>query len=222
METRFSQFEKSLEDVKESNRKLVESQTEINNNVKELTDRVEKLETDLKSSEEKRDRLEAQSRREKLRLHGLPDDRDETWDETEDKVREYISKDLNLDQSSISIERAYRIQGTEKPRRVIVKFSFYKDKEKVLKLHREKRKICNEREIEHQNATGDLDHDAQGELDDPFRKDITVSEDFPGRVMKARNYLRKFLRDALKNNKKAYLKYDKLIIEGEAYEYDSL
>ena len=39
--------------------------------------------------------------------------------------------------------------------------------------------------------------------------------------MKARNNLRKFLRDALKNNKKACLKYDKLIIEGEAYEYDS-
>ena len=66
-----------------------------------------------------------------------------------------------------------------------------------------------------------MDDDAQGELDDPFRKDINVSEDFPGRVMKARNYLRKFLRDALKNNKKAYLNYDKLIIEGEAYEYDS-
>ena len=47
------------------------------------------------------------------------------------------------------------------------------------------------------------------------------SEDFPGRVMKARNNLRKFLRDALQNNKKACLKYDKLIIEGEAYEYDS-
>ena len=104
METRFSQFEKSLEDVKESNRKLVESQTEINDNVKELTDRVEKLETDLKSSEEKKERLEAQSRCENLRVHGLPDDRGETWDETEDKVRQYISKNLNLDQSSISIE----------------------------------------------------------------------------------------------------------------------
>ena len=130
METRFSQFEKSLEDVKESNRKLVESQREINDNVKELTDRVEKLETDSKSSEEKRERLEAQSRRENLRVHGLPDDRDETWDETEDKVREHISKDLNLDQSSISIERAHRIQGTEKPRLLQSNSLFTKIKKK--------------------------------------------------------------------------------------------
>ena len=38
--------------------------------------------------------------------------------------------------------------------------------------------------------------------------------------MKVRYHLRKFLRDALKANKNAYLKYDKLVIEGEIYEYD--
>ena len=48
-----------------------------------------------------------------------------------------------------------------------------------------------------------------------------MSEDFPSRVKKARYHLRKYLRDALKENKKAYLKYDKLIIEEELYEYDS-
>ena len=42
METGFPQFEKSVKDVK-----LVESQTEINRNVKELTDKVEKLETKI-------------------------------------------------------------------------------------------------------------------------------------------------------------------------------
>ena len=36
-----------------------------------------------------------------------------------------------MNQANISIEREHRIQGTEKPRPVIVKFSFYKDKEKV-------------------------------------------------------------------------------------------
>ena len=39
--------------------------------------------------------------------------------------------------------------------------------------------------------------------------------------MNARYHLRKYLPDALKKNKKAYLKYDKLIIEEEVYEYDS-
>ena len=40
--------------------------------MKELNDRVGQLETDLKSSEEKREKLEAQSRRENLRFHGIP------------------------------------------------------------------------------------------------------------------------------------------------------
>ena len=38
--------------------------------------------------------------------------------------------------------------------------------------------------------------------------------------MKARNNLRKFLKDALKDNKRAFLRYDKLLIEGDAYIYD--
>ena len=221
METRFSNFEQSLKEVKESNQKLAESQEEINQNVKELNDRVGQLETDLKSSEEKREKLEAQSRRENLRFHGIPESRDETWEETEDKVREYISKDLDLNQSNISIERAHRIPGTEKPRTVIVKFSFYKDKEKILKSYREKRKEFNEREAERENAQGGSDEAAHFDYDNSFRKVITVSEDFPSRVIKVRYHLRKFLRDALKANKNAYLKYDKLVIEGEIYEYDS-
>ena len=217
METRFSEFEKSLKKVKESNQRLIDSQADINQNVKSLNDRVEKLELHLKSSEEKREKLEAQSRRENLRFHGIPEDRNETWEETEEKVKEYIGKDLELNPTSISIERAHRLQGTEKPRPVIVKFSFFKDKEKILKSYREKRKLLNEREAERENAQNGPDEDADYEADMSFRKDITVSEDFPSRVMKARYHLRKYLRDALK----AYLKYDKLIIEEEVYEYDS-
>ena len=168
--------------------------------MKELNDRVGQLETDLKSSKEKREKLEAQSRRENLRFHGIPASRDETWEETEDKVREYISKDLDLNQSNISFERAHRIPGTEKLRSVIVKFSFYKDKEKILKSYREKRKEFNEREAERENAQGDSDEAAHFDYDNSFRKDTTVSEDFPSRVMKARYHLRKFLRNALKAN----------------------
>ena len=56
--------------------------------------------------------------------------------------------------------------------------------------------------------------------DDIFRKDSTVSEDFPSIVMKARNNLRGFLllRNALKDKKEAYLKYDELIIDCEIFD----
>ena len=48
-----------------------------------------------------------------------------------------------------------------------------------------------------------------------------MCEDFPNRVMTARNDLRKFLGSAIADKKNAYLRYDKLVIENEVYEYDS-
>ena len=50
--------------------------------------------------------------------------------------------------------------------------------------------------------------------------EIRVSEDFPERVRKVRASLVKFLNQALKAGKDAYLRYDKLIVNGYAYEYD--
>ena len=51
---------------------------------------VEKFESDSKNNEEKREKLEAQSRRENLRFHGIPEDKKETWEETEEKKRMYL------------------------------------------------------------------------------------------------------------------------------------
>lgn len=107
----------------------------MNDNVKDLPDRVKKLETDLKSREEMRERLEAQPRRENLRFHGIPKDRDEPREETKEKIKDYISRDLDMNQASTSIERAHRMQSVETPRPAIIKDSFYQDKERVLKTH---------------------------------------------------------------------------------------
>lgn len=220
IEMRCSEFEKSLQDVKESNRKLVESHAEINETVEELTGRVDKLEAEIKSNKEQR----AQWRRISLRIHGLPEDGEETSEETEGRIREYISKDLDLEHANISIERAHRIHSTEKPRPARVKFSSFKDKERVLKSYVDKRKMFNEREKQRKKTSGDSkesNHDELDVSDDSFRKEITISEDFPSDVMKVRKELRRFLRDALKGIQKAFLKYDKLVIESDTYEYDS-
>ena len=178
----------------------------------------------MKASEEKRERLEAQSRRENLCIYGLSEDRNESWDDTENKVREYMSRDLELNEDDISIERAHRIQGSEKPGPFIVKFSFYKDKDRVLETYRQKRKDANElikeRETEQQKA-GNANENPDDIDFGLFQKDITVCEDFPSRVMKARNDLRKFLKNAVADGKHAYLKYDKLVINDKVFEYDN-
>ena len=69
-----------------------------------MNKKVTKLESDLKASEEKRERLEAQSRRENLRTYGLPEDRYESWGDTKNKVREYMKRYLELNGDDISIE----------------------------------------------------------------------------------------------------------------------
>ena len=82
----------------------------------------------MKASEEKWEPLEAQSRRENLRIYSLPKDRNESWDDKENKVREYMRRYLELNGDDISIERAHRIHGSEKPGPFIVKFIFIKIK----------------------------------------------------------------------------------------------
>ncbi|MEW8544943.1 MAG: hypothetical protein AB2693_15565 [Candidatus Thiodiazotropha sp.] len=178
---------------------------------------------ELKTSQEKCEHLEAQSTRENLRLYGVDEMQNETWEDTEKLVREYISKDLDMDDTDISIERAHRIPSREKPRPIIVKFSFYKDRDRILKTYRQKRKNLRQSEPgaqqgiesgENENADVTNDHNE-------FRRDIHISEDFPSRVMKVRNDLRPFLKKALSEGKDAHLKYDKLIINRDAYTYDN-
>ena len=110
---------------------------------------------------------------------------------------------------------------------MIVKFSFFKDKEKVLKRYRKKRKEVAAKEIDNElhgggAEGGDEDADSAGnDIEDTlFRKHIHASEDFPSRVMKCRNDLRSFLRDTLKASKNAYIKYDELVIEKDTFMYD--
>ena len=80
--------------MKESNEKLIKSNAEINEAVGNLSERVSQLEKDLKQKELKREKLEAQSRRENLRFYGIEQDRDETWQESEGQIKDYIAKDL--------------------------------------------------------------------------------------------------------------------------------
>ena len=70
MKGKFSDLEKSMKEVKESHERLIESNNEIKEDVKDQTKRVESLETELQASEDKREHLEAQSRRVNLRFYG--------------------------------------------------------------------------------------------------------------------------------------------------------
>ena len=50
---------------------------------------------------------------------------------------------------------------------------------------------------------------------------ITVGEDFPRRVSKARHNVTPFMVKAIEDGKKAYLQYDKLVVNGKRFVYDN-
>ena len=95
-----------------------------------------------------------------------------------------------------------------------MKFSHYKDREKVLKAYREKCRTLNNDNAQVGGATADPGEGRADEQTD-VRRVIRVSEDFPERVIKAQSKLYPFLKSSLENSREAFLKYDRLIVDGQ-------
>ena len=91
----------------------------------------------IRHLEEKVEYLEGQDRRMNLILTGVPEQSQETWDETGKTVLKVFEDDLKVkDANRIVIQRTHRMGGyvpnAQRPRRIIVKFAFHGDKERVL------------------------------------------------------------------------------------------
>ena len=181
MDKKFDKLDKKVQELKKDNKQLKQQNIKLSKQVTELTTSVINLETRLNETEKKNEHLEAQHRRDKF--FGItPDDQKETWEESENKVRYYLSNELMIDDRDIKFERAHRLpskSSKSSPRPIIVKFSHFKDRETVLKKYRKERR-----------------GDAQpGQNDDQNAEQvIRVSEDFPIRVTKARKKLYPFMR----------------------------
>ena len=80
--------------------------------------------------------LEDRSRRDNLRVDGLKEIDNETWEKTEEILQQMIRDVLELE--GINIERAHRVgnKSNEKnaPRTIVAKFSSYKDKQAILSV----------------------------------------------------------------------------------------
>lgn len=115
---------------------------------KECTDQIEGLKTErgeYGSYVERRfAEHEDRNRRNNLRFDNINDNNNnETWKESEVKVREIIYK-LGLPKEGIKIERAHRVgrvngvDGKERTRTIVVKFLNYKDRDEILGAYRNK------------------------------------------------------------------------------------
>ena len=134
--------------------------------------------------EQKCENLESQSRRGNVIMHNLPvkEDGVESWQETEEKARKHF-QDMGIE-GDIQIERAHRLNSRKPDSPVIVKFSSYKHKEKIMEKSKQIKKERRHRNLQTDDTA-------------PY-----ITEDFTARVRRARAFLRPGLMDAIKGKKK--------------------
>ena len=126
---------KDIDDLKPSLLKL-----------QELDSAIEEIQDDLDHQEEQMEYLENQSRRNNVRVDGIPEEDNETWEETEAKVKQVLKDELNLT-SAPDIERAHRVAKSSRrpasaqnsascPQTIVFRLHDWKEREAILKCAR--------------------------------------------------------------------------------------
>jgi uncharacterized protein YqgV (UPF0045/DUF77 family) len=139
----------SLASVKEQVNSLTTKDTRIEEELNALTDYVQDLDATA-------DYLENQSRRNNIRIDGIPEVAGETWEVTELQLKNTLVKDLgftNAEVDTIKVERSHRTgknlpvhpsrapghSKTATASSIVAKLDSFKDREAILKRARERR-----------------------------------------------------------------------------------
>ena len=134
------ELHKTIDALKES---LEFSQHEIDS----LKENMKSSDASMKSLFDNVDYLENASRRCNIRVDGLPEDRYETWEITEMKLRNSFVSQLGLSDSeaqAIPIERAHRTgqaSSQRAGRTIIAKLGSFKDREMLMKKSKEQKPV---------------------------------------------------------------------------------
>ena len=215
MNKKFDKLDRKVKELRNDNKQLKQQNENLSKQVNELTTTVVCLENRVNETEKKNKQLEVQSRRENLKFYCIEEDADETWEQLETKIRNYLTDELNVEEQNDEIERAHRLPSKSSPHPIIVKFSYFKDKDPILRACRNKRKETQIDASNNQNEHGD---NTSGERE--TTRPVRISEDFPLCVTKAHTQLYPFLKLCLGNDMVAYLRYDTLVFDGQPYVYD--
>ena len=122
-------------------RKFVEFQSSVLDEQKKLeSQRKEEAKKEQETNADKLAMLEDRSRRDNLRFCGLEESSGETWQQSEERVKEFIRDDLGI-AKEIKFHRAHRTG--RKPeigsRAIVAKFVNFHDREHVLRTYIERR-----------------------------------------------------------------------------------
>ena len=200
MQTDIDTIKKSAEFATEQSTKALNKVNELEATVKSQNEVIEQqkkiaVENAFKYQKlnEKFLELETYSRRDNLIFHGVHQDDKETC---AIKIKKLLRDSLQLDPQTVDdmcFQRCHRMPGKTKPTPIICRFANFNDRELVWST-RKKLKDTN----------------------------LRISENFPDEIRNRRSALFPYMLAAIKADKKATLKYDKLLIEGQLYTVDSI
>ena len=146
-----SKIKKELTDLRESVQYHSDNVDEVNKKLEDIDKRIEGIKLDeitedfVTKIKKKLADLEDCSRRNNLLFDGCQEETNETWEETESLITDFVKEKLGIEED-ILIERAHqkgkiqRNYGTRnRKRRIVVKFLNFKDKSRILHTYREKK-----------------------------------------------------------------------------------
>ena len=203
----FDSMKTRLTELEEESRKLKEASENTANEISNLKTttvytcanmgatarELNGLKEEVENLKRRNIRLEAYTRRENIKIFGI----EESAGETNELVRIMLKEKMKIPNDcvdDIRFERVHRMttrqdrMNATKPRAIIVKFSFYQDKEYVWSF------------VRNLKESG-----------------IGIANDFPREIDKIHGKLYPVLKSAKKAKQKAYIKVDKLIINGQVY-----
>ena len=114
--------------------------------LQDLDSAIEEIQDNLDHQEEQMEYLENQSRENNVRIDGIPEEDNETWEITEAKVKQVLKDELNL-ASAPDVERAHRVgksprrpasaqSSASRPRTIVCRLHEWKERETILKSAR--------------------------------------------------------------------------------------
>ena len=137
------EIKKSQEQIKELKKKVTDLKSSVEHTdvgLNDLSDRVDEIydyQVDPEYVTNKLIDLEDRSRRNNLRIDGISESRNETWEECEEEIQKVFNEKLGV--KNVHIERAHRSKRSKsnnnngKPRTIVCKLLNYKQKEEILR-----------------------------------------------------------------------------------------
>ena len=96
MNKKFDGLNKRVKELKLDNKQLKRQNECLSKQVTSLTSTVSGLESRIIATEKKNEQLESKSRRDNLKFFGLSEGMNESWEQSETKIRNYISSELGM------------------------------------------------------------------------------------------------------------------------------